>query len=353
MIRTMKRMPLWEEYGCGWLETQIQAGKWKKLGYALRAYLKGLFVVWRYDVVHFHAVPDQSMYVQLPVFLMALLGRKKILLHLHVGNQLGMDMCVKNRLAHWCMRKADLLVLLAHQFEPLMDKYWADVKTPRTVVYNAIDENTEIVDLNIKNTNLSNLTNSFDKEKIILFAGELNDNKSADVLVNAFAKVLNITAAPTLSHTLRYVDWKLVLLGSGPNEEKLSNLVNELNLQDRVEMPGYLFGKEKEDYFRRASIYAMCSQFEGFPMVVLEAWENRMAVVSTPVGGLPDVMEVGKNCLSFDFGDVNGLATQLAKLMKNEALRQEMGAYSQQFIREHFSMEKINADWCRVYESLC
>ena len=76
VIKIMKQMPVWEKYHCYWLGTQIQAGKWTKLRYAMTAYLKTLFIIWQYDIVHFHTVPNVSMIIQLPVFLLALLGRK-------------------------------------------------------------------------------------------------------------------------------------------------------------------------------------------------------------------------------------------------------------------------------------
>ena len=87
-------------------------------------------------------------------------------------------------------------------------------------------------------------------------------------------------------------------------------------------------------------------------MVVLEAWTYGIAVVSTPVGGLPDVIEEGKNCLSFPFGDSKTLAKQLERLISDETLRGYMGDYSRNFVVEHFSLAKINNELIDLYNSL-
>lgn len=74
---------------CGWLGTQIQSGYGVKLWYALKAYCKAFFTIWTYDIVHFHTVPDKiCLIIQMPVLLLALLGRKRIVMHIHMGNQL-------------------------------------------------------------------------------------------------------------------------------------------------------------------------------------------------------------------------------------------------------------------------
>ena len=89
VLRLMKTMPFWEKYRCGWLGTQIKSGYGVKLWYALKAYCKAFFTIWTYDIVHFHTVPDKiCLIIQMPVLLLAMLGRKRIVMHIHMGNQL-------------------------------------------------------------------------------------------------------------------------------------------------------------------------------------------------------------------------------------------------------------------------
>lgn len=69
-------------------------------------------------------------------------------------------------------------------------------------------------------------------------------------------------------------------------------------------------------------------------------------------GWVPDVIEEGRNCLTFDFGDWEGWANQLRVMMDNEEKRREMAEYSREFAIRYFSMEKINEDLKELYSSL-
>lgn len=96
----------------------------------------------------------------------------------------------------------------------------------------------------------------------------------------------------------------------------------------------------------------MCSRHEGFPMVILEAWARSVAVVTTPVGGLPDVIEEGKNCLTFPFYDVDALTLQLRKLMESSKLRRDMAEYSKIFGERVFAPVKVNESIEKLYEEI-
>lgn len=320
-------MPLWQEFNCYWLGTQIQRSRIWKIWYALKAYFIAFCIIWKYDVVHFHTVPDTSMKVQLPVFILARLYRKKIIMHLHVGNQLSMEKYINNRLAHWCMRKSNFLVLLGHQCEFSLNKYWKDVRVPRQVIYNACDEARS---LPYKS-----------HDKTILFVGRFTKNKAGDILIRAFAKVHK-----------NYPGWRVCMLAEGPEREYCQNLAKGLGVENEIEMLGFLYGEEKSRYFQKAGIFCLCSYYEGFPMVVLEAWSYGVPVIATPAGGLVDVMEEGKTGLTYDFGDVDGLAQKLGMLMGEEELREKISIYSQNYVRQKFSIEEIGRQWQHLYRNL-
>ena len=87
-------------------------------------------------------------------------------------------------------------------------------------------------------------------------------------------------------------------------------------------------------------------------MVVLEAWAHGISVVTTPVGGLPDVLDEGRNALTFGFGDWQGLAAQLERLMDDPELREEMAEYARRFVQERFSLESIGGELAEIYRKL-
>lgn len=327
VIKLYKRMSIWEEYSCYWLGTQIQADKWTKLWYAIKAYTIAFFAIWRYDIVHFHTVPDVSMKVQLPVFLLALLCRKKIIVHLHVCKQLEMKEYIDYKLAHWCMNKADRIVLLAYTAENLLKKHWKDITTPTTVIYNPCEEADSI---------------AYDKhENTILYAGRFTDNKCGWLLIKAFY----------LIHE-KYPDWKLQLLGDGPEKLIYIDLIKEYGLENKIEMPGFQYGEDLARYYSRAGIYGMTSHYEGMPMVVIDAWNYGVPVVSTPVGGLVELLEEDKTGCIFEFDDHEGLAKKLDHLMGDYELRREMSEHCKCIAKEKFSINKINNNLSNLYSSL-
>lgn len=325
VIRLLRKMPIWEKYSCYWLGTQIHASKWKKALYAFKGNLLALCIVWKFDIVHFHTTPDRfGLFIQLPVLLLAKLLGKKTVMHIHVGNQL--ENHTSNNFFKWWMRRCDHIVLLAQKWKSLLGEKYKDIQTPCSVIYNACEERTFVP--------------MDDKEKYIIFVGTHNPNKSPDLLLEAWAKIHK-----------KFPDWRVKFMGGGNLEGTRCKSV-ELGVSDTVDILGFCWGKDGGRIFSKASIYAMCSFYEGFPMAVLEAWGYGAAVVTTPVGGLPDVIEENKNCLTFDFGNAQQLAACLEKLICDRELRTKMSVYSRQFVYQHFSLSSISDEFARLYETL-
>lgn len=325
VIRLMKRMPFWTERRCGWLGTQIQAGYGVKLWYALRSYAVALATIWRYGIVHFHTVPDRiCLVIQLPVLLLAKQTGKKVVMHIHMGNQL--EDHTHNGLFLWCLRRADRIVLLARKWQNLFETLYPSVHVPTAVIYNACETGVAV--------------DWTRKEKSIIMAAHLDDNKRPDLLLQAWASLHE-----------DFPDWHVTIMGNG-DVDRYRQMATDMGLADSVIFTGYITGQAKANQWQRASIYAMCSRHEGFPMVVLEAWTQGVAVVTTPVGGLPDVMEEGRNCLSFPFGDAEALARQLRRLMADGSLRRSIAQYAKDETVGQFSPQRVNDDMERLYAQL-
>lgn len=80
VMKILEKSTLWENYKCYWLETQINSkNKLLKILYLIRGFTKGLFIIPRYQIVHFQTTPGTSMIILLPIFIYALLCRKRLL----------------------------------------------------------------------------------------------------------------------------------------------------------------------------------------------------------------------------------------------------------------------------------
>lgn len=323
-LKLIKKMPIWKKYSIYWLGTQLQRNAAWKLWYAIRATIVAPFIMWRYDIVHFHSVPGTGLIIQLPQLLIAKLYRKKVIVEIHVGNQLNNH--TNDKFFKWWLQKADRILLLAYKWEKLFKSKYADINTPTDVLYNACES-------------ISGVSRN-EKIKLILFAGFMNDNKAPHLLLKAWKMIKD-----------KYPDWHVTLMGDG-DVERFKKMAIDLDLGDSVDFPGYVVGEQRENIMRTASIFCMCSYEEGFPMVVLESWTRNVAVVTTPVGGLPDVIVDGNNCLVFPFGDSEKLSECLEKLIGDEYLRWLIGSNGCTLATKLFSLETISEAIDMIYQKV-
>lgn len=324
VISLIRKMPVWEKYGIKLLATQKDGNKLTKFWCVLKAAFKAPFVIARCKLVHFQMVPGITLLTQLPALLSAKIFRKRVVMSVHVGNQL--EKYSSDKFFKWWFRRADLVLLLAKRWEKLFKESYADVKVPTDVLYNACEMRPFIP--------------MGDKKKLILFAGTLDQNKGLALLIKAWADIKD-----------KYPEWRISVMGSG-DRPYFETMSKDLGCSDTVSFKGYVVGEEKDRYFHDASILCLCSYMEGFPMAVLEAWSHGIAVITTPVGGLPDVIKDGDNCLIFPIGDYRILSQQLERMIKDNELRAKIGEGGYTCAQSHFSMDSINNKIDEVYSLL-
>ena len=120
----------------------------------------------------------------------------------------------------------------------------------------------------------------------------------------------------------------------------------------RSEFLGWVSGNKKEQAFQKASIYCLASDGEGFPMGVLDAWAYGIPCVVTPVGGIPDIVENGKNGLIFQIGDSKELAQQLENMITNKELRRKISKESLYLAQKTFNISTINKKLEKIYQKI-
>lgn len=87
-------------------------------------------------------------------------------------------------------------------------------------------------------------------------------------------------------------------------------------------------------------------------MAVLDAWAYGLPVITTPVGGIPDVAKDGENMLLFNPGDIDALAQQMEKMIINDELRKSIAEKSTLLARTIFNINSINKQLGNIYEEL-
>lgn len=117
--------------------------------------------------------------------------------------------------------------------------------------------------------------------------------------------------------------------------------VEKRKLNDMVAYVGRKIGEEKNTFFHQADIFILPTMNECFPLVILEAMEYKLPVISTNEGGIPDIVKDGENGLICEKRNPDSLADCIAKLLDDEELRIEMGnAGYEKFCRE-FTLQRF------------
>ena len=138
----------------------------------------------------------------------------------------------------------------------------------------------------------------------VISAGSFKAQKDFPTLLRAFAR---------LRHQ---VDSRLLILGEGEERPALQALIRELQLDNAVELPGFVV--DPAPYYDRADLYAMSSTHEGLPTVLIEALDHGVPVVSTDCPSGPrEILQDGKYGTLVPVGDVEALAQAMLKSLQS------------------------------------
>jgi glycosyltransferase involved in cell wall biosynthesis len=155
---------------------------------------------------------------------------------------------------------------------------------------------------------------------VILGVGRLERQKDFPTLIQAFAKVRAVNPA------------RLVILGWGPDKEKLESLVHDLGLQDDVAFPGSV--KNPYPYMAQSSVFVLSSIYEGLSNALIEATALGTPVVSTNCPhGPAEVLHDGKYGTLVPVGDSDQMAKAILRVLSGER-RQVSDTWFKQFTLE-------------------
>ena len=151
-------------------------------------------------------------------------------------------------------------------------------------------------------------------EKVVIAAGRLTRQKAFGRLVDAWAEV-----AP------RHPDWRLRIFGEGPKRRSLRRRIRRRGVADSARLEG--FSDRLHDELARASLFAMTSRREGFPMVLLEAMGVGLPVVSVDCyTGPRDIVTDGVDGRIVPEEDRGALVEAMSELMADDRKRHAFGA---------------------------
>jgi glycosyltransferase involved in cell wall biosynthesis len=161
---------------------------------------------------------------------------------------------------------------------------------------------------------------------VLLAVGRLAPQKDFESLLRAFATVRASTEA------------RLLILGEGPDRNRLETLVAQLGLTDCVQLPGWV--GNPYPYMARSDVFVLSSRWEGLPTVLIEALYCGMRIVSTDCpSGPQEILEGGRWGALVPVGDPDALAAAILETLRDEGpapTSQSWERYGQQAVTEQY-----------------
>lgn len=158
-----------------------------------------------------------------------------------------------------------------------------------------------------------------------------------------------IEAAALLAQ--RGIEFHLVLAGGGPRQDELAQSVRDARLQDRVTLTGYLPHTTLIPLISRADAIVLTSLYEGLPLAVIEAQALGTAVISTRVGGVPELIDHERNGLLVTPRDAAALADALARFLTEGDLQARFERAARQG-RQRSDISRVADHYERLYDSV-
>jgi len=174
-----------------------------------------------------------------------------------------------------------------------------------------------------------------------------------EVLLVTIGRLVPRKRVPDLFQALSRIDRKarLVIVGDGPERQKLEGLSASLGVSERVTFMGYVDERTKLRALRAADLYVATPQHEGFGLVFLEAMAAGLPIVSYNNGGQVDFLEEGKTGYLVDVGDTDTLARRIGQLCEDRQTRKSMGEFNLQAVQKYL-IENCADRYEAVYESV-
>ncbi len=149
----------------------------------------------------------------------------------------------------------------------------------------------------------------------------------------------------------RLPDQNFVMAGGGELEPEIREMVKQLGLEDRVKLLGSLDHKAALEFISKLDVLVMTPRWEGLPLLPLEAMFMKVPVVSTAVGGIPEVIEHGETGL-LSSEDADELAKNVNVLINDAEIRSSIKRQAFEAAHEKFSQKNMLAKIKRSYGQL-
>ena len=172
----------------------------------------------------------------------------------------------------------------------------------------------------------------------LLCVGRLSSAKAQILIVQACAQLRD-----------EGLDFALTMVGDGPDRSRIEQAIARLKLERHVHLTGSLNQQAVRAHFARADIFVLASLAEGIPVVLMEAMSSGVPCVSTPVNGIPELIQHECTGLLATPGDVPSLTAQLRRLIQEPELRRTLAEAAHAKVLADFDLNRNVAKLGRIF----
>jgi glycosyltransferase involved in cell wall biosynthesis len=289
-------------------------------------------------LAHYAISSGWAMEKSLLLLRIARLFRARTLGHLHSGGFLDFWRTLppwRKRLALKALSRLDGIVVLSQGWREAFSKTVGIPRDKLFVVNNPIDAAFEEQALQIPISRTQ-------KSLTVLSLGAMCKDKGTIETLEAM-------------RLLRGKNVRLRMVG--PEREpgihrKVREFIGEHDLGEMITLEASAWGPDKLEAFREASIFILPSYFENFPLVLLEAAAAGHAIITTPVGAVPEFFTHGESALFIEPKNARQLSNALSELISNVELRTRLAEASRRVFTSRLARSRIMDAMSQVYEDI-
>ncbi len=298
-------------------------------------YLSAIFkLIWvcitdrQIKILHIHHASKGSFFRKSLLVLIGKLFGKKVILHVH-GAKFHVfyeKYKLRKRFIKFIIEKADVVVCLS---EVWREFFSSNFKLKKLVIINNVIP-TAVRDVHDKNGEAINL----------LFLGQIGVRKGLFDLLDVLAQ-----------NRTEFKNKVRLTIGGIGEVERLEKTLADHQFNGDVKFAGWVNGTKKAELLNGCDVYVLPSYFEGLPISILEAMSYGKPVISTHVGGIPEIVKPGVNGWLFEPGDKNALGSIIAEAMNDKERLKQYGSNSLS-ISKNYTPESVFQSVNELYRQI-
>ncbi|MFW9849540.1 MAG: N-acetyl-alpha-D-glucosaminyl L-malate synthase BshA [Candidatus Thorarchaeota archaeon] len=181
---------------------------------------------------------------------------------------------------------------------------------------------------------------------------ELNPEEKILLHASNFRKVKRVVGLIEIMRVVvdHFPKTRLIIAGDGPTRIEVERKIEELDLCNNVHLLG--IKSNMQEIMCSADIFLLNSKLEGMPLVLLEAMSCKLPVVTTPAGGIPELVRPGIDGVVTKTFEDDEYAQAIIDLLESDSLREKFGRAGRKRVEENFSAESIVTKYEKLFETV-